>query len=63
MGDVRISLSIRKRLIELEQSSLLSQRNFGNALRKAGRLLEAEVALKDVVCETRKQWVMHTRTL
>jgi len=48
MGDVKIELLIRRRLLELDPSSLISQGLYGVALQRAGQLTEAERILRDV---------------
>lgn len=42
MGDVHMTLSIRKRIFDLDESNLGSQRAYGLALLGAGKFLEAE---------------------
>jgi len=48
MGDVKIALLVRRRILELDPSSLMSQLQYGVALQNAGHLTEAERILRDV---------------
>jgi len=48
MGDVKIALLVRRRLLELDPSSFMSQLQYGVSLMTAGHLTEAERVLRDV---------------
>jgi len=56
MGDEKMSLLIRERIFELDEGSLVSRRNYGLALRKAGKFAQAESVLKQVLDLAVHQW-------
>jgi len=55
MGDVKMTLLIRKRIVDLDESSLRSQHSYGRALVKAGHWREAEACLTNLLPLMRQQ--------
>jgi len=55
MGDVKVALSIRKRMLELDEGSVEVQTKYGLALKRAGKLSEAELLLSTTLCFSRSQ--------
>jgi len=55
MGDVQVALLIRKRILDLDQHSLVEKGLYGRALLAAGKLKEAERMLRQALDETRQQ--------
>jgi len=55
MGDVKVALSIRKRMLELEGGSLDVLDRYGQALLRTGRLSEAELVFRTILSIWRSQ--------
>jgi len=54
MGDVKVALSIRKRMLELDEGFVDLQNRYGVALQRAGKLSEAELLFRTKILSFRR---------